>query len=280
MSPMPARLLDRPPPAARRCLNSIPSPGGHDALPPFSEIGILYLAGCAAGFINVVAGGGSLLTLPTLIFLGLPSASANATNRIGLILQNVVASTTFQRRGRLRIGLAAKLALLALPGAILGARLALEIDDDLYRQILAVVLILSLVPILRSKRPRDASEPHPPHPFWLGLSFVGMGFYAGFLQAGLGFLLIAALTQLGGLDLIRTNAVKVAVVLVLQIGALLLFQFAGAVDWTRGICLATGSMTGAYLAAHWQIRSGVVWVRRFLIVVIFLMALRLLLSNS
>jgi uncharacterized membrane protein YfcA len=249
-------------------------------VPPISEIGLLYVVGCAAGFVNVVAGGGSLLTLPTLIFLGLPSSVANATNRIGLILQNVVATSTFQRRNRLKPRLALRLTAFALPGAVVGARIALEIDETWFRRILAVVLVLALVPILRSKKPREEPAERPPHPRWLDLSFVLMGLYAGFLQAGLGFLLIAALTQLGGLDLIRSNAVKVAVVLVLQIAALALFQFVGAVDWGRGICLALGSMTGAYLAARWQIRSGVVWVRRLLMLIVVLMAIRLVLASS
>jgi len=238
---------------------------------------LLLLSGLAAGFINVVAGGGSLLTLPALLFLGTPATVANATNRISLIFQNVVATTTFHRAGRLSWGLAARLTLVALPGAVLGAWLALHLDERSFRRILAGVMLAVLVLILRGSR-REAridATPEVPHPRALAVSFFFMGVYAGFLQAGLGFLLIAALTNLGGQDLIRSNALKVTVVLVLQVAALAVFQATGNVDWPRGVALASGSMLGAWLGARWQMAQGVVWVRRFLVVAVIGFALRL-----
>jgi len=241
------------------------------------EILALVLAGGLAGFANVLAGGGSLLTLPVLLFLGLPSASANATNRISLIVQNISATTTFARKQMLPAGLAFKLFLCAVPGTVVGARLALELDDLLFRRILAGVILLSLAPLMRSpKSAAGADHDGVPHPVWLGLAFAAMGVYAGFLQAGLGFLLIAALTQLGGLDLVRTNAVKVSVVLGLQLAALVVFQRAGTVDWVRGTCLAVGSASGAWLAARLQIERGAPLARRILIVLVLLVVIRLL----
>lgn len=233
-------------------------------------------AGLLAGFINVLAGGGSLLTLPTLLFLGMPASVANATNRIGLVAQNVTATAIFHRRGRLDLGLTLRLALLAIPGAALGAIVALEVSDTLFRRILAGILLVALYGILRGSSGREERVLPIPHPWGLGLSFVAMGFYAGFIQAGLGFLLIAALTGLGGLDLIRSNAVKVAVVLLLQLLSLAIFQRAGQVDWTAGVVLAAGTMTGGWLGAHWQMRQGVRWVRRAVVVILLLFALRLL----
>lgn len=247
------------------------------ASPTPLEIAALILAGALAGFANVLAGGGSLLTLPVLLFLGLPSSVANATNRISLIVQNISATTTFARKRMWPRALAIKLFLCALPGAILGARLALELDETLFRRILAGVILLSLAPLMRSSKAASGARGDGiPHPVWLGLSFALMGIYAGFLQAGLGFLLIAALTQLGGLDLVRTNAVKVSVVLGLQLAALVVFQRAGAVDWVRGACLAAGSASGAWLAAHLQMERGAPWARRILMVLVLLVVIRLL----
>jgi uncharacterized membrane protein YfcA len=239
---------------------------------------LLVGAGALAGFINVVAGGGSLLTLPALLFLGLPAPVANATNRISLILQNVSASTAFRRGGRLPLGLTVRLAVAALPGAAVGARVALEVDETTFRRVLAAILLLVLVAILRGSR-RDAPTDGavaPLHPRALYAAFFAMGLYAGFIQAGLGFLLIASLTNLGGLDLVRSNAVKVAVVLVLQILALAIFQAAGTVDWWGGLTLGGGSMLGAWVAARWQMRRGSVWVRRLLVGILILVAIRLL----
>ena len=244
---------------------------------PWQHLALLVPAGVVAGFINVVAGGGSLLTLPLLLFLGLPASTANATNRISLLFQNASACSSFHRAGRLPWRLSARLALVAAPGALLGARMALEVDEVLFRRILAGVMLILIVVLLRApKANREESEATPPHPIALGVAFFAMGFYAGFLQAGLGFLLIAALTQLGGLDLIRTNAVKVSVVLAVQVIAIAVFSASGAVDWWRGLALACGSMGGAWLGAHWQMRQGVAWVRRFLVVAVFVFAVRLI----
>jgi uncharacterized membrane protein YfcA len=242
------------------------------------EILILFGAGTVAGFMNVVAGGGSLLTLPALLFVGLPAPVANATNRIGLILQNISASTAFRRGGRLPLAITLRLALVALPGAALGAFVALDVDETTFRRILAAILLLVLVIMLRGsgRDSRPEGPVDPPHPKALYVSFFFMGVYAGFIQAGLGFLLVAALSNLGGLDLVRSNAVKVAVVLVLQILALAIFQAAGAVNWWGGLALGAGSMLGAWAAAHWQMLKGAVWVRRLLVAILILVALRLL----
>ncbi len=113
---------------------------------------LVFFSGLAAGFINVVAGGGSLLTLPVLLFLGLPAATANATNRVGILLQNVVATSTFRRQGLLEAGLGLRLMLAAAPGAALGALVAVDVDDRLFRWVLGAVMLLVLVSIIRRRR--------------------------------------------------------------------------------------------------------------------------------
>lgn len=237
-------------------------------------LALLFGAGLVAGFVNVVAGGGSLLTLPVLLFAGLPAPVANASNRIGLVAQNIVASGTFARGGRLPLGLSLRLAIPALPGAVLGAWLAVDIDERLFRLVLAGVMVVVLVAILRGAG--QAREARPGTPAWvLAASFFAMGFYAGFLQAGLGFLLIAALTGLVGLGLVESNAVKVTVVLVLQLAALAFFQSRGTVDWTAGGCLAAGMLLGGGAGARWQMAVDPLWVRRALVVLTLLFALRL-----
>jgi hypothetical protein len=160
---------------------------------------------------------------------------------------------------------------------VLGARLALDVNDAWLRRILAAIMLAVVYATLRGHRsqaPSQAAE-HPPHPRALLAAFFFMGIYAGFLQAGLGFLLIAALTRLGGLDLVRTNAVKVSVVLVLQILALIVFQVTAGVHWWAGLALGCGSMLGGSLSAHWQMRQGVVWIRRLLVILVILVAVRL-----
>ncbi len=256
-----------------------------DGLEPL-RLGVLLLAGLAAGFINVNAGGGSLITLPALIFLGLPTTVANATNRVGLVLQNTVSSSAFARGGRLPVRLSLLLLLPALPGAWLGTRIAIGLDEVWFRRILAVILLFVLGIILR--RPRGKEGPvggtrrQPggvPHPWWLAGSFFLLGIYAGVIQAGAGFLLIAAVNRLGGLDLVRTNAVKVFVVLFLQVLALVLFWREGLVWWQPGLVLGAGTMIGGYVGTHAQMEHGERWVRRFLVVCVIAFAVKLLVDS-
>ena len=245
------------------------------------RLALLLLVGAVSGFINVNAGGGSLLTLPALIFLGMPTTMANATNRVGIVLQNTVASATFRRRGRLPMRLGFSLLLAGAPGAYLGTQIALELDEIWFRRILAVVLVAVLFAILRGSPPRgdENAEARPPHPVLLHLSYFGLGIYAGVIQAGAGFLLIAALTRLGGLDLIRSNAVKVFTVLFLQILALLVFWKEAQVQWIPGLVLGAGAMVGAWVGTHMQIDRGELWVRRFLVICLLAVAAKLLVDS-
>jgi uncharacterized membrane protein YfcA len=242
------------------------------------RLALILGAGLAAGFINVNAGGGSLLTLPALLLLGMPATAANATNRVGIVLQNAVASDAFRRRGRLRWRLGLKLLVPSIPGVLVGSRLALELDEVWFRRILAAVLLMVLVSILRGGRHRGADEASetPPHPVALHLAYFALGVYSGFIQAGVGFLLIAALTRLGGLDLVRTNAVKVFTVFFLQIVALVVFQQAGQVLWLPGLVLGLGTMAGGWVGSQVQMDRGEVWVRRFLVVTLIAFAAKLL----
>jgi uncharacterized membrane protein YfcA len=110
----------------------------------FSEplaIIILIAVGIIAGFINVNAGGGSTLTLPTLIFLGLESSMANGTNRVAILIQNISAVYSFKKEKYSQIKTSLKLSLLTLPGAVTGAFLAINLDDKIFQKILGIVMI-------------------------------------------------------------------------------------------------------------------------------------------
>lgn len=242
---------------------------------------VVFFAGLVAGFINVVAGGGSLLTLPVLIFLGLPAAAANATNRVGILLQNVVASSTFHRQGLLEARLGLRLMLAAAPGAVLGALVAVDMDDRLFRWVLAGVMLLVLVSIIRRRR---ASGPGPASLDPAGernqpalyASFFFIGFHSGFIQAGVGFVIIAALSSFSGMGLVRSNGIKVLTILMMQVISLGIFAAMGSVHWMWGLTLASGTMIGGWAGVRWQVKQGEVWVYRVLVVSIIVFALKLL----
>lgn len=254
-------------------------PSGTDPL----QLAAVLAAGLAAGFINSVAGGGSLLTLPALMSLGLPAATANGTNRIGILAQSTVASAAFHRKGLLDARYGLLLTAAALPGAAAGALFAVEVDETLFRRLLAVVMLLLLAHILREGRARArAAAPEralsPRRPALLVAGYLFVGLYAGFLQAGVGFIQLALLTGLGRLPVVKSNAFKVFNDLAMQGVALAVFAAAGTVDWAWGLALAAGMMLGSWGGVHWQVRSGEVWARRFLAACILGFSAKLLLG--
>jgi hypothetical protein len=248
--------------------------------PSWLHMLLLAAVGILAGVINVLAGGGSLLTLPLLIFMGLPAATANGTNRIAILIQNVFAISGFHRQGVLPWRLAILCALPAIAGSYLGARMAIQIDDALFRRLLAGIMlgVLALTVWDPIKKPK-AGITH----LSLGkisilfTSFFAIGIYGGFVQAGVGFLIIFGL-MFQGLDLVRTNAVKVTIIFFFTLAALTVFIRHGQVNFPLGLSLATGNAIGGWLAAHLAVKKGHAWIKRFVSLTIILFAVKLLIG--
>ncbi len=241
------------------------------------HIPLLFAAGAVAGVLNVLAGGGSLLTLPLLIFLGLPAAVANGTNRVAILIQNVVAVRGFAGGGMLPWRLALICTAPALAGSVLGARLAIDIDDELFRRILAAVMlgVCVIMVIDPARRLRfDAARLGPVRLAALAVTFFGVGVYGGFIQAGVGFLIITGLL-VHGLDLVRINAVKVLVVGVFTVAALAVFVAEGRVAWAPGLALAAGNALGGWLGARLAMAKGHDWIRRLVLIMVVVFAVRL-----
>jgi len=244
---------------------------------------LLLGAGAIAGVLNSVAGGGSLLTLPILIFVGLPATVANATNRIALFVGGVGATHSFAKRGLIPTDWLR----LSLPPAILGVGLgvwaATRIGDVAFERILAVILLACAGLIFwQPPGPEVGTEPPPPTGTaarrWLLVAFFGLGVYAGFIQAGVGFLLTALLAW-HGLDLIRANGVKAALILVVAAVGIALFAFTGLLDWVAGLTLAAGQFVGSKAGVRLQVVKGQAWVRMFIVLTIVAFSLQLFLRR-
>ncbi len=242
----------------------------------------LYLLAISAGFlcgiINTVAGSGSLITLPVLIFLGLPANVANGTNRIGVLLQNSVAAFSFGRSKVLDLRGALTLSIPAILGAYLGARIAVNLNEDTMNRVIgAVMLIMLFVIWLRPERWLQGKllTLGSINPFQILLLFA-IGIYGGFIQAGVGIFLIATLVLSVGYDLVRANAVKVVIILAFTLLALLVFAQNDQVNWGIGLLLGIGNMLGAWLAARMTVKRGAVWVRQLLMAAVALSAIYLL----
>lgn len=236
---------------------------------------LLFLGGLVAGFVNVSAGGGSLLTLPLLIFFGLPVGVANGTNRVGVLFQNIMATINFRRHGLRDFGQGGKLAITAVLGSVIGSYISLEIPDTLFQSILAAVMILGLLVVFNRKRPSAGSDTLSRPRLQLFLFFL-IGVYGGVIQAGAGYLVIFSLTVLGGLSLRRTNSIKVIVMTLYLAPSLVIFAANGRVEWLPALILAAGTGTGGWLGSTFCIRRGDGWIRAVLAIALLGMAGRLI----
>lgn len=240
---------------------------------------LLLAVGVFAGFLNTIAGGGSLLTLPILIFLGLPTAMANGTNRVALVVQNGVAVWNFRRRGFFDWRLGLLLGIPAMIGSILGARLAIHTPDAVFNKILAVVMLIVLgLTIMPKKKKNDlAREAYlSKKQRIIGvLGFFLIGIYSGFIQAGVGFVIMAFTSTLIGMSLVKVNSIKVLVVGLCMITSLITYILHGDVRWFYGLLLATGQGAGAWLGSNFAVNKGEEWIRRILVVTVLFMSAKL-----
>lgn len=237
---------------------------------------LILLAGTAAGFFNVVAGGGSLLTVPVLIFAGLPPVAANGTNRIAILCQNVMAVARFRSKGLFPWRAGIVLGLAASAGALVGSSIAVEISGELFKRILSGVMILVLILTLTGKRRNDSESSEIKRWYLLIPTFFLVGIYGGFIQAGVGFIIIAAFSLISGTSLLHTNVVKVMIILIYTIPSLIIFILNGQVVWIAGLVMAAGNICGAWLGAKLSIEKGDRWIKIILTIAVVSMAIKLM----
>lgn len=236
-------------------------------------------AGFGCGFINTLAGSGSLISLPVLIFLGLPANMANGTNRVGILIQTIVSLRSFKKQDMLDLRGGIMLALPAIVGGIIGAQIAVNLDEQMLRRVIGALMVVMLVFILA--RPKRWLKGHlevlgrRPRALELVIFFF-IGAYGGFIQAGVGIFLLAGLVLGVGYDLVRANAVKVLIVLCFTAFAMVVFMINGQILWGLGLLLAVGNAGGGWLAAKLAIERGAGLVRWFLIAVVIVSAAKLL----
>ena len=223
------------------------------------QLGLLSVAGVVAGFLNVMAGGGSLLTVPIMVFMGIPGPVANGTNRIAILAQNITAATTFFKRGYSEFKLSLTLTACALPGAVAGAMVGTRLDGIWFNRTLAIIMVgvmLIMAFDKGNKAAQQGSEPNRKQLIWGHILMVGVGFYGGFIQLGVGFIIMPVLHRVMGFDLVRTNMHKVFIVASYSAAALLVFASQVEILWIVGLALALGNSIGAWIATTVQIKQG------------------------
>ena len=234
-------------------------------------------AGVFAGFLNTVAGGGSLITLPLLIFLGLPSSEANASNRVAILAQNIFSVAGFRSKGVKVFPFAIYVAIPAIIGAVIGSKIAVDINETVFNRILAIIMLMVMgITIFKSNVKNQAEEMLTTKKIWVSvIAFFFVGIYGGFIQAGIGFIMIATLTAIHGFKMAKTNAIKVFVALSYTIAALVVFYLSNRIRWEYGLVLAIGQSAGGWIASRWSVGVSDRRIRMILLVTIIALSIKL-----
>ena len=239
----------------------------------------LFLVGIVAGVINIMAAGGSMITVPVLVFMGVPGPVANGTNRIAIVAQNITAVITFFRKGYSDFKLSLTLTLCALPGVIVGAILGTRLEGLWFNRTLALVM-LAIMLLMTFGKGTKVEQPVSPlttkRLFFGHLLMIIPGFFGGFIQIGVGFILLPILNKVLGINLVHANMHKAFIIGAYTIVALAIFITQVELLWLFGLCLGLGNSIGAWLGAHLAIRKGEKLIKIVLNIVLVVFIIKLL----
>ncbi|MGB5322892.1 sulfite exporter TauE/SafE family protein [Lutimonas sp.] len=242
------------------------------------ELILLAIVGLVTGVINTLAGGGSLLTLPMLIFLGLPPSVANGTNRIAILIQSIVTNAGFRSKGINTYPFSIYFGISATVGAILGAQLAIEIDGELFNKILAIIMVIVVAYLVLNRKStmEDLVERVSGKHLWISIIlFFFVGIYGGFIQAGVGFLMLLVLSGVNRFSLVKSNALKIVITGIYTVFAVIIFIINDKMNWEYGLILAFGNAVGGWFASRWSVSKGDGLVKIFLVIMVIIMAIKL-----
>jgi len=227
------------------------------------EVLLLVLGGAVAGVINAVAGGGSTLTVPLLVLAGVPGNDANGSNRIGVLTSNAAAATTFRKLGVRGVSKSAPVLVPIIVGSLIGAFLITRLTDDTFERVFGLVMLPIIFLSIRKPKVKLDVEPWPV--VLTVVVFFAVGLYGGAVQAGVGLVMLAALTR-AGYDLVTANNIKVVANLTLTAVVLPIFIVQGNVEWAPALILAAGFTSGGWIGAHAAVRGGERLIRGGMIV--------------
>ena len=242
-----------------------------------SDALLLAGGGLVAGVVNTLAGGGSLLTVPLLVMVGLPGPVANGTNRVGVALGSAVATWRLEALGVSGARDAAPLLVPSVLGAVLGAYGVVQLPAELFNRAFGLLMLALLVPTLRGARSAPASIAGAkalPAPLRF-LAFLGIGLYGGAFQAGVGILLLSVLS-LAGIDLVRSTHIKTALNTCFTLLALPIFWWVGQILWAEAFALGAGFVAGGALGARAAVRGGARIIKPVLALAVVALAGRML----
>ncbi|MDX1902879.1 MAG: sulfite exporter TauE/SafE family protein [Thermonemataceae bacterium] len=214
---------------------------------------LVILASILAGFINTLAGSGSLIMLPLLISLGLSPIVANGTNRVAVVFQSATGLLTFFKKSSIRLQNPIWILFPSLFGALVGAYIATQINEKIFEKFLGFLMIAMLILILLKpeKWLREKIEVHFLERKWYNLlALFVVGLYGGFIQAGVGIFLLIVLVMGLGKNMKMANAYKLIIVALYALPVFFVFLWQNQIHWKWGLITAMGQALGAYIAAN------------------------------
>ena len=233
---------------------------------------LLVGGGIAAGWINAMAGGGSALTVPLLVLAGVPGNNANASNRVGVFTGMAAAAVAFRKLGVPGLARSAPVLVPVVAGSFVGVYGVTRLTDHGFERLFGILMLPVI--FLSIRKPKVKLDAQPWSMALIGSVFFGVGVYGGAIQAGVGLVMLAALTR-SGYDLVTANNIKVVAILTLTMAALPVFIIQGRVEWLPAIFLAAGGTTGSWIGAHTAVKGGESFIRGVMVVAALVLAGRL-----
>lgn len=240
-----------------------------------TDVALLVLAALGAGFVDAVAGGGGLLTLPALLAVHLPPQMALGTNKGQATFGAITSAVSFWRRGAVDRKRAPRAFLGGLLGAIAGASLLLRMRPEPLRPVIIALLVAAAVFVAARPRVASAGIAVRWRPWALAAMTFALGMYDGFFGPGVGTMLIVAFTIVYGESITSASANAKVVNLASNLASLAIFASSGRVIWSVALPMAAANTVGAWLGAKMVLRHGDRYVRVMLFLVVGALVIKL-----
>ncbi|MBN2344710.1 MAG: sulfite exporter TauE/SafE family protein [Deltaproteobacteria bacterium] len=235
----------------------------------------LFFTGALASFTNMLSGGGSMIVLGFMMLLGVDPATANGTNRVGVLVSTATGAAAYRSENYTDIRESLKLGLWSIPGAIAGAFFSVRISGALYEKLLAIVMIAVVVSMFLPKRSTKKKDA-PGKGKWMYPAMLLVGFYGGAVQVGVGIFIYAALRHLGNMPLMRVNMHRVFIVLIFIVPVMAVFIWSGKINWAYAVVLCIGNAVGSWVTVKWTLKKGDKMIKIGLAASVVLMSMKFL----
>ncbi|MDR0420401.1 MAG: sulfite exporter TauE/SafE family protein [Prevotellaceae bacterium] len=245
-------------------------------------LAILIFVGFVVGFVNTVAGSATAITYILFMAMGMPISVANATSRVGVLLQFTTSSIMFKKKGFLDFKEAFKIGMPVMFGSIFGAEFATLINQHIFEIVLAIFLSVMIFFMFYDAKIFMNGQPEKRHERFTTIKWIAffiIGFYGGFTHIGVGILLIFASVMLAGMNIVEANAVKQFAVMLYTPVALTVFALHGQINWKVGLIYSAGNILGAIVGTRTTMRFGGNFIRWCVVVIIIIFIGQLILKN-